>query len=303
MNFEKIKNRDNKPVKFKDIPYPQCRGEDLPKNFFTALFIGGTGSGKTNALVKLLKYYEKEKMYSTDGTNVLVEQRIIIISPTFKSNTIFLTLKNLDVENDVHEDDYTNAMLKGILDDVDNTIKEALEYQKILTIWKKFKKVKKISLLSNFEIMMLEMIDYDINNVEKPRYEVPPVTHIILDDLVAGPAYRPSSLVANLSVRNRHKYINLYILSQSAKQVNKIIRIQARVMVLYRFNSKNICDDLYELVSRALTPEQFQNMYMTITEEPYQYFVCDNTKPVMEFKKNFEFKIILDKKNNVTEIK
>lgn len=301
MELQPIKNRDNKPVKYKDIAYPQPISKDLPRNFYTALVVGQTGSGKTVSIVKLLKYYETEKIFTKDGE--LCEQRILLISPTFQSNPIWKTLKNLDVETDVYEGDYSNQMLQDILDDIDIVKKEALEYQKILAIWKKFKKVKKISELKNNEIMILEMIDYDIENVYEPRYKTPPVTHLILDDLVCSSAFRPNSLVSNLSVRNRHRYINLFVLAQSAKQITKIIRIQARLLMLYRFNSKSICEDLYELVSNVLTPEQFEKIYMEVTNEPYQFLCIDNTKSKLQLKKNFDNLIIVSKDKSLEKDK
>lgn len=306
MELQAIKGRDNKPIKYKDIEYPQPKSLDLPKNYYTCLCVGQTGTGKTASIVKLLKYYEKEKIFTKEGD--LVDQRIILLSPTFQSNTIWRTLKNLDVENDVHEEDYTNSMFQAILDEVDAIREEAKEYQKVLKIWKKFKKVKKISLLTNSEVLILQMIDFDIGNLYEPRYKVAPVTHIILDDLVCSNAFRPNSLVSNLSVRNRHRGINLFILSQSAKQITKIIRIQARLLMLYRFNSKNICEDLFELVSNVFTPEQFESTYMEITNEPYQFMCIDNTKSKIEIKKNFDNLVVLEniksfKKDKVKKIK
>ncbi len=299
MNLLPIAGRDNKAVKYKDIEYPQPKSLDLPKNYYTALVIGGTGSGKTNSIVKLLKYYEKEKIFTKEGE--LTEQRIILLSPTFQSNTIWRTLKNLDVECDVYEQDYTNAMFQAILDDIDAIRDEAKQYQKVMKIWKKFKKVKKISLLTNAEVLILQMIDFDIENLFVPKFKVPPVTHLILDDLVCSPAFKPNSLVSNLSVRNRHRGINLFILAQSAKQITKIIRIQARILMLYRFNSNNICSDLYELVSNVLTPEQFEQIYMEITSEPYQFLLIDNTKSKLQLKKNFNY--LIEPKNILVEKK
>ena len=232
LQLKKIKNRNNEPVKFKKtVEYPEPRELDLPCPFYTCLAIGGTGSGKTYSVCKILKYLEKAKHYYSDGTEA--EERIILISPTYKTNEIWNTLKNLSPD-DIHED-YSNKLLQDILDDIDLKRKEAEKYQALL---KAYRKYCRNEVLSNKETILLYTIQFDLSNAVIPQYKVPPVNHIILDDLVCGNAYRPNSLVSNLSVKNRHKMVNLWILAQSCNQIPKIVRLQARLLLIYRYNSK-----------------------------------------------------------------
>jgi hypothetical protein len=296
MELQPIPGFDNKPIKFKDKnKYPQSKNKALPYNFFTCLLIGMTGSGKSWTLVKLLKYYESEKIYNTEGDEC--PQRIILISPTYQSNPIFNTLKNLDPDVDVYED-YSDKILADIMDDIAIVKKEANEYQKIVKIYKKFKKVKKISQLTNYEVMMLEMIDYDIANVAEPRYKINPINFIIFDDLICTPCYRPNSPLCELSTKCRHKGVNLFVLAQAIKQVTKVIRIQSRLLMLYRYNSKSIVDDIYEIVSGSLTPDQFTDIYFKATEEPHSFLTIDNTKSKLELKQNLDSLIIIKNEKN-----
>jgi len=290
-----IKGRDNKPVPFKNpIEYPQCKNSaELPNNFYTCLVVGSTGTGKSFSVAKLLKYYEQEKIYNKKGEEV--PQMIHIFAPSIESNPIWTALKNLDPE-DCHTN-YTDAKLQQVLDRIKDIKDEAEEYQEQLKLYKKFLKTRSLKYLTPRELLTL-----DSNNFEppvKPEYPINPVHFIILDDLINGTAFKATgkSLINSLAIRNRHLGINLFILAQSAPQIPKTIRSQARLLMLYRYNSKNIIDDLYEIVSSVITPDEFEKMYMEATEHKYEFLTIDNTGKDICFKKNLEAIIVLNKQN------
>ena len=54
----KLNGLDNKPIKTTKKPPPKSTNENLPPCYFTSIFIGSKGSGKTYSLIKLLKNYE-----------------------------------------------------------------------------------------------------------------------------------------------------------------------------------------------------------------------------------------------------
>jgi hypothetical protein len=51
----KLNGLDNKPIKTTKKPPPRSIYENLPPCYFTSIFIGSKGSGKTYSLIKLLK--------------------------------------------------------------------------------------------------------------------------------------------------------------------------------------------------------------------------------------------------------
>ena len=51
----KLNGLDNKPIKTTKKPPPRSINENLPPCYFTSIFIGSKGSGKTYSLIKLLK--------------------------------------------------------------------------------------------------------------------------------------------------------------------------------------------------------------------------------------------------------
>ena len=55
----KLNGLNNEPVKSHKKQPPKSINNDLPPCYFTSIFIGSKGSGKTYSLVKLLKNYEK----------------------------------------------------------------------------------------------------------------------------------------------------------------------------------------------------------------------------------------------------
>ena len=96
----KLTGLDNKPIKTTKKPPPRSINENLPPCYFTSIFIGSKGSGKTYSLIKLLKNYEKYPIYDNEGHKLDV--RVIVFCPTIMSvaNPIYDTLKYLD-EDDI----------------------------------------------------------------------------------------------------------------------------------------------------------------------------------------------------------
>jgi len=63
----KLTGLDNKPIKTTKKPPPRSINENLPPCYFTSIFIGSKGSGKTYSLIKLSKNYENTLYTITTG--------------------------------------------------------------------------------------------------------------------------------------------------------------------------------------------------------------------------------------------
>jgi len=113
-----LKNLDNLPIRINKKKPPQSTNKDLPPLFFTSLFIGAKGSGKTYSLVKLLKFYEAAEIIDDEGNKRLM--RIILFCPTADSiaNPIYKTLKNL-ADEDVYTH-YTDDILEKKLEEIND---------------------------------------------------------------------------------------------------------------------------------------------------------------------------------------
>ena len=289
---QKLKGRDNKPVKYKSVPYPQPKeNSGLPKNFFVCLCIGARQSGKTVSTVKLIKYYEKEGVYNQRGERIPI--KTILISPTFESNPIFKSLKSLDIENDVYSE-YSDKLILKILEDIEKEKAEIEEYQEKLQMYNKFLKVRKLTELTPYETITLSIMDFK-PPMKTVEYDNPPVYNLILDDLVGTNTFKPvgASALNNLILKNRHKGINIFILAQSAKQIPKIIRINASLLLLYKYNSDKMLDDLFEAVSGVISLENFKILYEEAVSEKYNFLTVDCTKQHVEFKQNFDHLFVI----------
>ncbi len=65
----KLTGFDNKPIKTIKKPPPRSINENLPPRYFTSIFIGSKGSGKTYSLIKLLKIMKNTQYMIMKGIN------------------------------------------------------------------------------------------------------------------------------------------------------------------------------------------------------------------------------------------
>jgi hypothetical protein len=287
MKSSKIQGWDNKPLKHPKLNYPVPSDENLPKMFWVGLWCGSRGSGKSFACAKLLKKYEQEGIRNAK-TGKRLEQRVIIISPTFDANPVWLSLNNLH-PSDIHYH-YSDETLDEILEDIETERLETLEYQRKMRLIEKLSSIKSVRSLTPDEIIELEMMDY--REPEPPRFPNGVVNFLILDDCIGTSAFKSTgrSVLTNLALRNRHQSVNLALLSQSMKQIPKVLRTNASLFNIWRFaNKKIVLDDLYEEVSNTLTPTKFEEIYDFATSaDEHDFLVMDFSQPKEKrYKKNF----------------
>ena len=113
----KLTGLDNNTIRTNKKQPPKSKNENLPPCFFTSIFIGSKGSGKTYSLVKLLKNYEKYPIYDVDNNKL--NMRVILFCPTAHSvaNPVYETLKNLDDEDIILN--YSDDVLLDKLQDIE----------------------------------------------------------------------------------------------------------------------------------------------------------------------------------------
>ena len=185
----KLNGLDNKPIKTTKKPPPRSINKDLPPCYFTSIFIGSKGSGKTYSLIKLLKNYEQYPIYDNEGHKLDI--RIIVFCPTVMSsaNPIYDTLKYLDEDDIVLE--YSDFKLIGKLDEIEKEKQDIADYNNYIVVWKKFVKIEENNnLLLPDELIVLSKYDFkDPNDVPHPPYKYPRVNVLVFDDLVGDPRF------------------------------------------------------------------------------------------------------------------
>ena len=287
----KIDNFNSK-LKYTKLKYPYCKCKNCPSFFYNALFSGAVRSGKTYNCVKLLKHYEDNKDNIVDEDGNKWDIRIFLISPTTTANPIYKSLKFLD-DDDIYES-YSDTVLQKIIDDIDETKKETDDYNAYKKAYSNFLKYgeEKIDKLKDDELIILSRFDFEEPDVIfDPKYKNPVINLIVMDDLLGSDAFskRNQSLFKYYFIRNRHRKICFFILSQSLKSIPKDLRLNCSLFYYGKFkNERIIKEDLYDEVSGVITPEKFLEMFDFINNDEYGSLVIDATKDKIRFSKGFD---------------
>jgi len=264
--------------------YAQAKTDILPKNYFVLSAIGSRSSGKTFSIVQLIKQMEQHGVYKGKHK---VPIRTILISPTAHANPVFATLDSLAPEDIYLE--YSDKLIQDIQEDLEYTKAIAEEYQDRVALYKKLLKMRKWDDLTPDELMILSTSDFA--PPEPPKYPIPPVVNLILDDLAGTSAFRAGrNPLTNLTIKNRHFQANLIFASQHLKNIPKMVRTNTNVYMLFPFaNSSIITNDFYEEVSNVLKPEELTELYEYATKEPHSFLMVDFSKPKDKyFRKNLD---------------
>jgi hypothetical protein len=277
IKIKNIKNLKKYSIRIHKKPEPRSPNETLPSLFFNAIFIGITGSGKSYSLITMLKMYERETILDDEGFKCDI--RYILISPTSKSdaNAAFQLLK---IEDDDLIDDFSFEALE-------NKVNELIQEKKSISDWnlyikaiKKMRKHDDIESLTEDELELLDKFGFDDDGKDLRRKPTK-VYFLILDDMISTGLFSRSTKnkFNNLIILCRHHSINCLLTAQHLKSVPPLIRSNCKVYVIFKSNNyKKVLENVYEEVSGLLTLEQFEQMYLTATEEINNHLTIINDK-------------------------
>ena len=287
----KLNGLNNEPVKTNKKTPPMSINKDLPPCYFTSIFIGSKGSGKTYSVVKLLKNYEKYPIYDSDGNKLTM--RVIVFCPTINSsaNPIYESLKHLD-ENDIILD-YSDDKLLDKLHEIEEEKKFIEEYKEYVTVWKKYMKIDEdMSLLHHDELLILSKFDFtDPENMKKPEYKHPRINFLIFDDLVgdASAFKKGHSAITHLCIRHRHLQCNLIFTTQYIKAIPPVIRRNLDIFIIFKFaNVKSVTEQIYPEISGIIKEEEFELLFDYATENKHNALIIDQTSKQNIFKLNWD---------------
>ena len=266
----KLNGLDNKPIKTTKKPPPKSINENLPPCYFTSIFIGSKGSGKTYSLIKLLKNYEKYPIYDNEGHKL--DMRVIVFSPTFHSvaNQIYDTLN------------YSDDKLLNKLDEIEKEKEEIEDYKKYVQVWKKFIKIdENINLLLPDELIILSKYDFkDPASIPHPPYKHPRINFLVFDDLVGDPhAFKKgSSAINNLTIKHRHLQCNLLFTTQYIKAIPPVLRRNLDIFVIFKFaNVQSVVEQIYPEISGVIKEEDFKIIFEYATINKHDALIIDQT--------------------------
>ena len=158
----------------------------LPPGLFnphmTWMISGKTGSGKSTALIQMLKAY----------CDAGVFQKVILISPTAAFDAKYKMLPLTEV----HEN-YSEPLLNEIMEEQKTDMDDYRQTEEDIKLYNKFMQHKR---LTKKELLRLyTMLNPMTEEFEKPvqQYDKLPYTAVILDDLGGTPAFKNGNNALN----------------------------------------------------------------------------------------------------------
>jgi len=267
-------------TKIKSIPYKSIKdGSDdkrkIPPGMFkphmTFMISGKTGSGKSTALIRMLKAY----------CDAGVFQKVILISPTAAYDAKYKLLPL----SEIHED-YTDSLLNEIMEEQKADIDEFKQIEEDTKIYNKFMRKRK---MTKKELLRLyTMLNPMTEEFEKPvqTYDKMPFMAVILDDLGGTPAFKNGNNFLNSIVcKSRHYLTNFFVCVQHPYQCPRALRSQCSHVMLFATKDKKLLEELAKENCSHLTPEEFVQLFQHATKQPHDFMLCDFKKD--EVRKNF----------------
>ena len=246
--------------------------DGLFKPHMTWMISGKTGSGKSTALIRMLKAY----------CDASVFQKVILISPTAAYDAKYKMLPL----SEVHEE-YSDDLLNQIMDEQKDDIEKYKQTQDDMKLYDKFMKEKR---MTKKELLRLyTMMNPLTEEFEKPvqEFDKVPFTAVILDDLGGTSAFRNGNNALNSIVcKSRHYLTNFFVCVQHPYQCPRALRSQCSHVMLFATKDKKLLEELAKENCSHLTPDEFVELFQHSTGDPHSFMLCDFKKN--EVRKNFD---------------
>jgi hypothetical protein len=167
-----IENKINEIVDYKikvNRNYlPRSANKLLPPFFYSALFIGATGTGKTFKLVELLKLYEKYDIIDSKGNKLNMRVVLFCTTANSKANAVYNVL-HIPEEDVILK--YSDDKLEEKLNEVKEEQKNIKEYNLYIEAYKKFHKYDDVDILTDDELELLDKYGMEDQKDLKRRNE------------------------------------------------------------------------------------------------------------------------------------
>jgi hypothetical protein len=252
----------------------------MPNLHFIGLLAGSRGSGKTNAMLRLVELYDSAKSFD----------KVILVSPTFQNDPKYRELEKGSYRFEVYEE-YSEALMLDIIASIKKDIddyKDGLEYQKAYDLLKKWK--KPLGMFPLEMLLTLEKHDYAPPH-EVLEWDHMPTTLLLFDDLMYSSLYTNTRSVSNnFAIKHRHHATSILFLTQSWKGgVPRALRANLSLIILFSTRDKTVIEDIAKEVSAYVSPEKFEQLFLHATEERFQFLMINNdtSDPSKRFRKNF----------------
>jgi hypothetical protein len=243
MKRVKVQGLPNEEIKIRT--YPPIRVEEgLPDLSFLGAVVAQRGSGKTNALIRLIQHYDATAAF----------EKVIFFCPSWVTDRKYQVLQeseNYDLEVYIK---FSEKIFKEVLAKIQADMKLWWAYEKEFEAWRKYLRVgKDEKKLTAEEQAILEKTDY-----EKPdppnNWKKAPATLIVWDDMGGNRAVYNNTAKGALhefTVLHRHWHCSLiHVVQHYHSAVGKQIRNNLSMLMLFS-NKKKASRSRLPLSSRV----------------------------------------------------
>ena len=244
----------------------------LFKPHMTWMISGKTGSGKSTALIRMLKGYCDSGVF----------QKVILISPTAAFDAKYQMLPLTDVY-----EEYSDELIKDIMEEQKADMDDYRQTEEDIKLYNKYMQHKR---LTKKELLRLyTMLNPMTEEFEKPvqQYDKLPYTAVILDDLGGTPAFKNGNNALNSIVcKSRHYLTNFFVCVQHPYQCPRALRSQCSHVMLFATKDKKLLEELAKENCSHLSPDEFVQLFQHSTGDPHSFMLCDFKRD--EVRKNFD---------------
>ena len=238
--------------------------------------LGGTGSGKTTAILEFLEWYDQACSFD----------RLIVFSPTgMKDPKMKRFIQNKHYFDVTYYPLYTDAIMKTEVASFENDIDDWNSHLKKLQSYQKFASSKSTECLTLEELESLYETDF-----QKPRWKYPkeyyPSFAVLIDDHVGEKglfgAGQCKGYLSELCVTHRHITLSIYLLSQKFSNfVPKQLRGGViNLWLLFSTKSRKHMEEISAQVANKVTEETFIRVWEYATKAgPHDFLLVDYKAP------------------------
>ena len=201
IQFTHIDGLENKPINI-HLAKGRKAPPTMPDKPFLGVICGSRGSGKSSAMINLVKLYEPYGFYD----------HVILLSPTYHNDVKLSVLAQSKAYDFEVITEVNHAVIEDIIDRIKQRIEDYKGYLEYKKVYERFVKLPNASLLKPDDLMALYKF-----NFQEPQTDYKngmPTTLLIFDDLVGEPAVYKNNVLNKFVLQHRHYLTSLLFLVQ-----------------------------------------------------------------------------------------